>query len=292
MKFNFQGFAYLAFAALIGFTSCKKDDSNKPAPTITILSSNLGTSKTAGAAFAGGTATITVSVKADEEIKSIETFQVIGSNSTSLGATTTDFDSKTASEEIFEYSIPANASGKITLKFVAIDKKDQKTEVGYDINITSYSAVLLGAQSNAAGAYFSASTGMVYSASQASANVDKVDLSYAFLNNGGSTLISWNFRKDPSTGLTATVPAGARRTYFAASSFSAADFIAVKLPGETAFANGTASVSSASPEKISIEEGKVYAFLTQDGKKGLVHIASIAAGGLTGSVTINVKYAP
>jgi hypothetical protein len=286
MKFNFQSLAYLLISGLIGFTSCKKDDETKPAPTITINTNNLGSNQESGSAFGGATVKINFTAKADEELKSIEPFIVIGGNSTSEGAQTSDFDSKTSSIEDYEYNVPTTASGSITIKFVVTDSKNQKTEKSFVINITSYSAKLLGAQTNEAGAYFSASTGLVYKSAEANAAVDKVDISYAFLGLGGSTLLSWNARKDATTGLTAAVPAAARKTYFAVSTLTAAQFTALKLPSEI-----SETVSTASPEKISIEEGNVYSFLTQDGKKGLIHIQALATG-VSGSATVNVKFAP
>ena len=155
---------------------------------------------------------------------------------------------------------------------------------------TSYMGINLGAQSTALPSYFGARNGMTYTSTQAPNNVASVD----FLFNEAGTvtadpiLISWDYRRAPNLGYTSTPPAGARKTYFKASTLTPAQFLAASNKTVTDL-----DIDSGDPQFIVIEEGKVYMFETEDGKQGLVHIKSLGAGDATvatdGTATIDVK---
>lgn len=152
--------------------------------------------------------------------------------------------------------------------------------------ISTYNSVLLGAQTNSNGSYFSSINGNVYSAANAVGNVGQVDITYAALGaNNEPTLLSWDER-DNNTGLTAVVPSGARKTRFKASSITAAQFLQI-ANGDDANFKGI-NVTTSDPERIGVETNKVYQFITQDNKKGLIHVQTIDPG-LSGSITMNVK---
>jgi hypothetical protein len=87
--------------------------------------------------------------------------------------------------------------------------------------------------------------------------------------------------------LTATVPAGALETKFAATTLSAADFISISSSSDSKFSQAVASVTSSSAQNVVVEATKVYAFMSGS-NKGLVHIDQINTG-LNGSVNVNVK---
>lgn len=290
MKLKIQSLAYLLFAGLIGFTSCSKDEET-PAPTITINTNSLGADQTGGSASTGTVVTINLTADASEGISKLNATKTISGTETTLSGypVTSGFTSSTKHTWNATYTI-VETSGTVTLKFSVEDKKGKLSSKTFTINISdlaSYSAKLLGAQTNAAGSYFSASTGLVMTSAEANANVSAVDISYAALGGSATpTLLSWKWRADASTGLTGTVPAGAKETYFASTSLTASDFTGITSSSDAKFSG--ASVTASSPQFVGVETNKVYAFLTAEGKKGLVHVSSITAG-TAGSVTINVK---
>jgi hypothetical protein len=292
MKRNiFNKVFFVLFAATVALSSCGNKDET-PAPTIKINTNSLGSDQTGGTAETGTTVTINLTADASEGIKSITaTKSINGAGGGTLPGypVTSGFTSKNSHTWNATYTL-VETSGEVVLRFVVTDNKGKEAFINFTIRVSdlnSFTARLLGAQTNAAGSYFSASSGEVYTAAQANANVGLIDISYAALGNEATaTLLSWRFRGDASTGLTAPVPAGARNTYFAASSVTAAQFTALGSSTESAFTGAT--VNSSNAQSVAIQVGRVYAFLTQDGKKGLVHIESIAPG-TAGSVTINVK---
>lgn len=292
MKLKIQSLTYLLFAGLIGFTSCSKDEET-PAPTITINTNSLGSDQTGGSTTTGTVVTVNLSADASEGISKLNvTKTVSGTESTLSGyPVSSGFNSSTKHTWNATYTV-VETSGTVTLKFSVEDKKGKISSKTFTININdlaTYSAKLLGAQTNAAGSYFSTSTGQVLTSAEANANVSAVDISYAALGGSATpTLLSWKWRGDASTGLTGTVPATAKETHFAATSLTATDFTSITSSSDSKFSG--ASVTTSSPQFVGVETNKVYAFLTAEGKKGLVHIASISAG-TGGSVTINVKVA-
>jgi hypothetical protein len=291
MRFNFQSLAYLFIAGLIGFTSCKKDEETKPAPTITINSTSItiGSNPASGTANPGDVVSITATFEASEKLKSIQAFTVSGSTDTKIDDISSDFDSDIKHQEIWNITIPATATGSITYKFVVTDKSNGTSSRTFVVNIgdlSSWSAKLLGAQDNAAGSYFASSTGEVFKGADAPGKVNIVDVTYAALGaSAAPTLLSYKFRGDASTGLTVVPPAGALETKFALTSLTPAQFIATGSSSEANFTAGAATVGS--NQSVAIAAGKVYAFVSGT-KKGLIHVASLTPG-LAGSVNIDVK---
>ncbi len=288
MKINVKSYLWLVFAGLIGLSSCSSDEET-PAPTITINFTSLG-NQTTGSANTGDTINVNLTAKASEGIEELNATSTYNGSETNFPGypKKSNFTSSTEHTWTASYVVAQN-SGTVTLKYIVKDKKGKIASKTVTVNIadlSSWSAKLLGAQSAAAGSYFASSTGTVYTSSEALQNVASVDISYAFLT-AGPTLLSWAFRADPSTGLTATVPAGALETKFAATSLSAADFISISSSSDNKFSQAVASVTSSSAQKVVVEATKVYAFMSGS-KKGLVHIDQINTG-LNGSVNINVK---
>jgi hypothetical protein len=290
MKINVKSYLWLVFAGLIGLSSCSSDEEETPAPTIAINTNSLGAVQTGGTAATGTTVTINLTADASEGIAKLNATKTVGGAETSLSGypVTSNFNSSTKHTWNATYDV-VETSGTVVLKFSVEDKKGKISSKSFTINVADlsvWSAKLLGAQSAVAGSYFASSTGTVFTGAEAQQNVSSVDISYAFLT-AGPTLLSWAFRADPSTGLTATVPAGALETKFAATNLTAADFIAINSSSDAKFTQGSGSVSGSSSQNVLVEQSKVYAFMSGS-KKGLIHIDQINTG-LNGSVNINVK---
>lgn len=288
MKINAQSFIWLLFAGLIGFSSCSSDEET-PVPTITINFTSLG-NQTTGSANTGDTIKVNLTAKASEGIEELNATSTYNGSETNFPGYPKKSNFTTSTEHTWTAAyVIAENSGTITLKYTVKDKKGKIASKTVTVNIadlSSWSAKLLGAQSAAAGSYFASSTGNVFTSTDALQNVSSVDMSYAFLT-AGPTILSWAFRADPSTGLTATVPAGALETKFAATTLSAADFISISSSSDSKFSQTVTTVTASSAQNVAVEATKVYAFMSGS-KKGLVHIDQISTG-LGGSVNINVK---
>jgi hypothetical protein len=153
--------------------------------------------------------------------------------------------------------------------------------------LNHFQVILLGAQSNATGSYFDALGGVVLTGSNASSNPQRVDITYAALGAFTEpTLLSYQKRGDPSTGLTASVPPGAKRTYFSNTGLSPVAFYAINRTSSIGFVESF--VSSSSPERIFAPQGSILSFLTQEGKKGIIKVVEVTPG-LSGSILLDIK---
>lgn len=179
----------------------------------------------------------------------------------------------------------AMAAIAATTLFSSCDDENETGPSGAEI--LTYSGKVMGGQDNlTSGSYFAVTEGQVYSAADARTNVGKVDFSYAALSTDlNPTILSWDER-DNNTGLQATVPSGARKCYFRSSSVTVAQFNAMTSTESPGWASNT--VSTSSPERITVAPGGVYEFLTADNERGFIHVSSIT-NGLTGDITFNVK---
>ncbi len=298
MKFNFQGFAYLAFAALIGFTSCKKDE-EVPAPTLTF---NLDGAQS-GSFNAGETVDFDMNLTSDNDYTSLKGTLVYTKNDNS-SVTVTLKDANNANKDmnytknsdiedaydgtnVVKVALPADAKKAtewtITVEAATSGGKTTSTFKGKIVN--TWTAKLLGAQNNAAGAYFNSSTGSVLQGSVASGSPAGVDITYAAIGSPVAFPIILSYKQRSTEGL-AGVPAGAEESYFVETALQPSDFLSETASWKTLF-NGSA-ISATTPQKVQISLGKVYAFKNKAGKMGLIHIQNIEDG-TSGSVTINVK---
>ena len=146
-----------------------------------------------------------------------------------------------------------------------------------------YSAVLMGAQNNAAGSFFSSETGITYPTTD-SANfiINKVDVSFAQIGPFTTVpkLISLSERRNEDLRKVVTIN---RRTLFKPIGISSTQF-------DTASINFMRQISQSGTASIEVAQGYVYAFISPEGKRGLIRVSNIDQGtGLNGSVTIDVR---
>jgi hypothetical protein len=171
-----------------------------------------------------------------------------------------------------------------TVVFSSCSKKPDEVVTPQVTVVNSYSAVLLGAQSNASPAFFASSTGVTISSSNASANASIIDISYAEL--GSPTVSPYLLSAGQRVTESLNAVTGGTSTFFKESTdFSYAKFDT--LTNVVALNGITASTT----QKVAISNGKVYEFVNAAGKKGLIYISSLSAGtsSANGSVTLRVK---
>ena len=148
---------------------------------------------------------------------------------------------------------------------------------------TSYSARLLGAQTNAAGSFFSGKTGTVYGTGD-SANFTTNAVDFSFAQTGSPAVakfVSLSSRRAEGLGKVTT---NARTSNFKATAYTKAAFDTLNNAEVKAIVAGTSAV-------IAITPSTVYAFKNVEGKTGLIYISNLDNGtGTNGSVTIDVKF--
>jgi hypothetical protein len=175
--------------------------------------------------------------------------------------------------------------------FTSCKKDDEKSVTPEKVLPTSFTAKLVGAQSNAAGSFFSPKTGLVYfTGDSASFIASGVDISFAQTGSPSTSpkFVSLSERKEE--GLT-RVRTLARLTNFSTSTLTKAQFDTV---GNIYIQE---EVLGTSPT-VTISQSKVYEFTNAEGKSGLIYVSNLDLGtanattGLftNGAVTIDVKF--
>ncbi len=267
-------------------TSCKDEEVDPKKPTINFV----GASTSNQTVKLGEVATINVvTAKGDKNLDKL-TFRIEGNIvpkeriKVNGEALTTDGEYKIKATEdagkTYVISFTASATAKTETLVIAVSDNDNLTNglsaiiTTSNFAITSATAKLLGAQSNAAGSYFDA-TGSVIPGNNAK-TASNIVFSYASLTAGSSLvspLTSDRTQFDLTTGSD-----NSATTYFAASTL---DFAAVT-------GDQIATITASTSKSVLIENGKTYSFV-QGGVKGLVKVTGLVTG-LSGSVTVDVKW--
>jgi len=273
----------LLFLALLGFTTSCSEDEETDLFTITGVPADM-------TAKVGDTLSAEIAVVSEEKLEEIEIRK-----GTETLETITEFDNPESHVYNMTYIVVAEDAGK-TIEFAIIvtDSKDNSEEAGFTVTvdaagdpISSFTAVLLGAQGSSTGSFLDASEGDVYTQTDANTNSALIDLLYYFGSSNEATLtapddVTVNGGTNNltlATGLTTQ-----NSTKFNSNpGVTAAEFIAAENDAMIA------GLTDITESKVTmLQEGDVISFETADGKKGLIHVESIATGS-DGSITINVK---
>ena len=181
-----------AISIAMFFNSCS-EDTVYPAPTVNFDQTSpvvLGVGIT--------TATLTGSIVAEAKLESVVISKTVGSSETSL-ATITDFESGnvTTTDDVnytFNYVLDG-ITENTTLTVKATDKDGQFASQSIDIEVTlgnpidSYTAILMGGQSNATvGSFLDASEGDVYLIADANTHSELIDVVYYYGSSNLATL--------------------------------------------------------------------------------------------------------
>lgn len=280
-------FALLLLAGATVFTSCKKDDPETAAPSITFANSVSSFEIDYSTMANPYVISIIPSVTAEAEIDAFTVSKKdAGGNSTPI-TVTGDFKGKTSFTETFNISLDSAGNFPYQIIFYVTDKEARSQEKIYTITkkvaqnptgnpIHSYSAKLLGAQDASAGSFFASSNGTIYSQSQAAANAAIIDITYGVIS---STPKIMALTQRGTNGFTAV--SGGQNVYYKLSTITVAQFDA--MTNDLGFANITASTD----QTITVAQSNVYEFVNAT-KKGLFKVSNIVAGN-AGSITIDVK---
>jgi hypothetical protein len=195
----------------------------------------------------------------------------------------------------FLYTVPTGMS-TVYLNIEIDESGDKYTYKRVKLNVAgsgiidSWSGITLGAQSNAAASRMSSGTGQSYTACNAAANMEYIDITYA--SNADGYLCSNPARfltpiglgnTNPSCGDDGSLPTnGGTATYF--KTYAGSDFATITDDQLNAL-----TVSSSNNQYINFTAANgVYEFLNAKGKKGLIKVTSYAPGN-SGSITVDVK---
>ena len=179
--------------------------------------------------------------------------------------------------------------------------------------VDSWSNLTLGAQNNSAASRLSSGTGLTYTACNAAANIEDIDVTYAVAtssnqlqaaraveSSSSSYICSNPARFESLIGLTNSTPTaqcdeeeanndnyqtnGGTNTYFATSTLTVAEFDAAT---DTELGNIVSSTS----ETVQVTAAdQIIEFVNADGKKGLIKIESISSiSDASGSIVVSVK---
>ncbi|QHT70532.1 hypothetical protein GXP67_29720 [Rhodocytophaga rosea] len=191
------------------------------------------------------------------------------------------------------YTVP-NESGPVYLYFEvdesasAFSRKMMEVTISGSAGVSAYPNLTLGAQTNAAPSRISSATGQLYTACNAAANMDDIDITYAYI--GTTPVILSNPERKTKYNLSTEAKncgddvtndtSGGPNTVFVKN--NSADF-----------ANPTDATLSAltftnAPESIVVAKDDIIAFRTEDGRNGLIKIDNITTG-VAGTVQVSVK---
>lgn len=189
--------------------------------------------------------------------------------------------------EKFTFTIEDNA-GVIVTKDITVTTMAADTVVIEPAGtISSFTATLLGAQSNATqGSFLDAHTGTVHLTSSAYTNAADIDLIYFYGNTQLASLVapSNDFVNGGGTNLSLAVGMTTQNaTVLALSTITATEFDAMSDA-----ADFPTSITGTSTNITNFNENNVIEFITQDGKIGLIKVTTINTGA-AGDVTIDVK---
>jgi hypothetical protein len=329
MKKVFKYASMFLMAATVALYSCKKSDDPEPADcsaatypstsgsaTVQFLNSNISDSDANGiedvAAAAGNYLSLSVSVtKGNNRPQKLRVYQsdcinkkgdqvkFPGQPGVTSDGTIDLRNTDDAQVRTIGYSVPSGYS-KLYLTFEVDESSNKYTYKRLELKISgsgvidSWTGVVLGAQGNAAASRLVSATGQTFTACDAAANIEYIDVTYVA---SGSPTIKSYLSSNParfqaplslsassaSCGEDGTLQTdGGRATYFRAST---EDFDAAT----NATLNGLA-VSSSNNQYVEITAlNTVYEFLNSDGKKGLIKVTGGTLGNTSESVTISVK---
>lgn len=265
-----------------------------PAPTIQMISNSLGSSLTDGSAERGLSLSFDLLAKASGGIKSISVTKTVGGTETMLPGYPKTSGFTTDSTHAWKVNYTADdAVGTVTFTFEVVNSAGASQAAGYTLTITapqtpnSYTAKLLGAQTNAAGSFFSSQTGEVYFSSQSSTFEDnKVDISFAQTGSPVTFPKFISLSERANEGLSSVT--GINRTTL----FEALPASQMDLAKFDALTNvGIKNLEFTGSPVIQVTNGTFYAYKNTEGKKGVIHVFELDEGfGTNGYVKFDVKF--
>lgn len=294
----------LVAVSAVTISSCEKNNtdngSNNPSLALVKPSSKEVT-------VAQG-ATVDVEVLAAANDKNLESFRVefsqgggpftAYSGAFPAGKSDTTFN---VSNFTYKKTLPTLAGeGTITYRFYTVDKDNNSASLDLKINvggapgatISSYSARIMGSQSNSTtGSFLATTNGIVYKIAEAKANSTLIDVLYYYGANNKATLAAPN---DADAGTVYNSGASAlsswskrNATKFEATALSEANFNSINSSTTLTAFYLTDPTASASTD---LANNDVLKFRTEAGKRGFILVKTISGTNTSsGFISVDVK---
>ncbi|MFN6947105.1 MAG: hypothetical protein ACK4ND_19335 [Cytophagaceae bacterium] len=287
-------FSLWAIGALLALSSCDKEtDTPKPALSISFLH---GIAKGATVEIEEGESK-TVEWIANKGGSNLKTFDVL-INGTGRYVNFNNGNQKTLSgseRDRYQDKIDLSSEGTYVFRVTDNDGNTAETSVTIkrkapDAGVHERTIILMGGQTNTTnGSFYNAHGHQTYTLAQAKANSALIDLVYYYGANNLATVAA------PSNSQAQTMY---NSSTSGIATWSVKNVTKFKLTtmSETAFnelktsAGIDAQTSGAVDTDVkNLTLGKVFAFETANGKKGLALVSGLATGG-TGSITLKIKF--
>lgn len=276
----------LAAMGMVTFTSCEPEG-DAIGPSLQI---------TSGEDVEAVAGSVTIAWRADAGDAKLATITIKEGNAVVNDGTTTwdAVEIPNASNETYVGSVTLVVTKETTFTIVVADK-DGLTEsknvhvtvASGGAEISSFTAVLMGAQSATTGSSLDAEAGTVYKLADAKTNASKVDIMYYYGATNLATFAAPNDATVNGTGAgsfdwTSTWSVQ-NATKFGVSTMTATAFDAIT---DDSALTGITGLTASKLTNLSI--GNVLEFTTVGGKKGVLKVSAITTGA-SGSITIDVK---
>ena len=287
-------------AASAVFMSCNSDPSDPPSIKVYFkVGSGAETESTnlEVEAFADEMITVKYEFNVPGGIKTIDIKEVNGS-SLSGYPKTKDFTNANLAIETFSIEV----DGPKTVEYIGevTDKDKEPQSVNKKVKlifkerppqygeITTKTAILLGAQDASAGSSYSTEKQQVYTVSQVVANSAFIDFIY-YYQTGGSLAEIFSPKSSNASTLNSIKDMNPKRdTRFKKIEMSETDFNAIANDGVIVNVAKDFPTDATGQVVPNLSIGNVVAFKTDDGRLGVFRVTALTIGG-TGSITLTVK---
>lgn len=304
----FYKVALLAFASVGFLAGCGSEAEDPiaelPAATGTVNISFLnfpGAGDVATTAAAGDVIAVAVEVTkatGGNRPQKLRVYETTTKNTrgTQVGSTIDLRNTDEAQIKNINYTVPS-AGGPVYLYFEvdesasAFSRKLLTVTISGTAGVSTYPNVTLGAQLHAAASRISSSTGILYKACDAAANMSDIDITYAFFTTGGATILANPERerlgmdteaKNCGDNAPSSTVGGPNTLFIKAATTESFDNATDATLSALSFTNAKASIGS-------LVKGDVIAFKTTNNRNGLIRVEDITSGGVSGSIKVSIK---
>lgn len=304
---------YLLGILLVGgliFSACNKDDDDdEPTDVAPQMNFKGGTHQASGTEYVDGDVTLTVSQifwvginananpNTDEKLTNLKVVRKYQDVITVTQVDTTFDDPEVAinmdmgfqaypqpGAEVWTFTVTDDAGEQTTLSFTVTTEPGAAT-------IEEYDETVLGSYDSPTNSSFASIDGMTYNMADATANSEKIDWIFFDGNTYSYTLIA------PDDNLVESVyPAVGgwttrNNTRFKVTDLNPSDFADITSATQLSVAAQGADLTRLSDSELAngVNVNDVFAFVTADGKNGLIQITDITEGATNGTSTISFK---
>ena len=279
---------FLSFALMFGLASCG-DDETEDIITQPSLPSVLQ-SDAPDSVISGEQISITVGVTANEGLAMIEAF--VDGETAAIAMKNSGFISTTSDNFTFTYDTDgddADMMRTFTVRATDVDGNVGELDINVEVigSLNTYTAVLLEAPlgNDQSQTFFSASTGMTYTRTEANANPNIIDFGYNFTNQDGAAIVSPSDYLQSIQNLNTTLRG--RVTNFRETTL---DNFNSTLTGAESRALFDAVGGTPATRARNLAVGDVYAFSTNEGRTGIFRVTALESGANENDgITIEVK---